>query len=549
MPNALLTQWVEKLLAIDQLRDFTRTLADGADSREFCHRLRERLGITIAAEETELRHIPARGPAVVVANHSYGLTDAVITSNLLFRRREDIRYLANEQVLGLEGVRRLVFPVDLSGSAESRRANARSLRKSLEWLDQGGLLVVFPAGEVAHWQWKRMRVTEPEWNENAVRLARRSGAKVVPMWIDGANSAAFHLAGLAHPVLRTAMLPREFLRRRDCTIRVRIGHAATAEWVERRGDDATAYLRERCESLRPRRRGPAFRMQAQRRLIDASGTAALRAEIAELPEERRLAAGGQLEVWHLQAEEAPAVMREIGRLREFTFRAVGEGTGKPCDLDRFDAYYQQLVLWDTRAGAVAGGYRIHTRPGGYVSTLFRLSPEFHERLGPAVELGRSFIAEGYQRQYESLLLLWKGIGAWVAAHPEFGTLYGPVSISNAYSPLARASLVHGLRRLAWREDLAPFARPRIPFVSLWKPVVAYDLDELDALVADIDGPGSGAPVLVRQYLKLGGKLAAFHVDPSFGNTVDGLIVVDLRRAPRKLLERYMGAEGAAKFLG
>jgi len=548
MPNALLSQWTEKLLAIDELRSVTKELSAGAGSREFCSRLQERLGLTIDADDSELRHIPESGPVVVVANHSFGLTDAVITSNLLFRRREDIRYLANKEVLAVDGVRELVFPVDLSESAEARRMNARSVRESLQWLDKGGLLVIFPAGEVAHWRWSRLSVTEAAWSENPVRLARRSGATLVPMWIEGGNSAAFHLAGIAHPALRTAMLPREFLRRRDYSVSVRIGHAAPAQWVDRRGDRATEYLQTRCESLRPRSRRAAFRLRPLRAVGPAVAREELEREIAALPAERRLSRGAELEVWMTTMNESPMMLREIGRLREETFRAVGEGTGKVRDLDRFDSTYRQLVLWDPAAGAVAGGYRFHTLPGGYVDTLFRLAPEFHTRLGPAIELGRSFITAAYQRRFESLLLLWKAIGAFVAANPEFGTLYGPVSISNAYSPLARASLVAGLRKLAWRGDLAAHAKPRLPFVSFQKPVVAYDLAELDALVTDIDGAGMGIPILVKHYLKLGGQFAGFHVDPAFSNSLDGLIAVNLRQTPRKLLERYMGAVGAERFL-
>ena len=548
MPNAMLAQWAEKLLAVDELRALTRELADGACSREFCSRLQQRLGLTIETADQELLHIPATGPTVVVANHSFGLADAVITSNVLFRRREDIRYLANQQVMEMNGVRELVFPVDLSDSPAARRTNARSLRDSLNWLDAGGLLVVFPAGVVAHWKWSTLGVTEDKWNENPVRLARRSGAKVVPMWITGGNSAAFHLAGLAHPALRTAMLPREFMRRRHFTVRVRIGHAASTSWVERRGEAATAYLRTRCESMKPRRRMPALRLQPMRAIAAAAPAEALAREIGALPADRCLAKGTALEVWRLQMQEAPTVLREIGRLRELTFRPAGEGTGKPCDLDRFDASYQQLVLWNPLSQTIAGGYRFSTEPGGYLTTLFRLDREFYRRLGPAIELGRSFITAPYQRNYESLLLLWKAIGAYVAANMEFATLYGPVSISNAYSSLARASLVSGLRKFAWREDLAPYAKPKIPFVTFQKPVVAYDLDELDALVADIDGPGKGIPILVKHYLKMGGKLAAFHVDPSFSNTVDGLITVNLKETPRKLLDRYMGSAAAEEFL-
>jgi putative hemolysin len=549
--SPIMTAIAEKLLGIEELRAMTSELARGADSKEFCARLQERLALKIDISEEELERIPTTGATVVVANHSFGLADAVITSNLLFRRRSDIRYLANEMILQVDGVRDLCFPVDLRDTPEARRTNARSLRDSLKWLDQGGLLVVFPAGEVAHWRWSTLRVTESKWNENPARLAQRSGAKVLPMWIDGHNSPVFHLAGLAHPALRTAMLPREFVTRRHFTVRVRIGNATPADWVERRGDDATDYLRNRCESLRNQKRFPSIRFKPVRRIITAVGAEALAREISSLPKDRCLASGHSLQVWHCQWKEAPAVLREIGRLREITFRAAGEGTGKSCDLDRFDPLYGQLVLWNAEKKEIAGGYRFSTTDSGercYSTTLFKLHPQFFERMGPAIELGRSFITLPYQRSFEPLMLLWKAIGTYIVRHPRYTTLYGPVSISNAYSPLARASLIAGLKKLAWRADLAEFVRPRVPFRPQSRPVVAYDIDELDALVAEIEREGKGIPILVKHYLKLGGKLAGFNLDPAFAYAVDGLIVVNLLETPRKLLERYMGRAEAAQFL-
>jgi putative hemolysin len=194
----------------------------------------------------------------------------------------------------------------------------------------------------------------------------------------------------------------------------------------------------------------------------------------------------------------------------------------------------------------------------YTSTLFDYRPEFFARLGPAIELGRSFVRPEYQRQYAPLLLLWKGISAVAARRPDHPVLFGAVSISNDYTPASRRLIV---RYLESQED-ARYACPRL--AGLLRPRKAFhprpgtdnesislllrDAEELSAVVADVEPDGKGIPILLKQYLRLGGKLLGFNVDPKFSNTLDGLIMVDLRQVPAALLQRYLGKEAAAKFI-
>lgn len=258
-------------------------------------------------------------------------------------------------------------------------------------------------------------------------------------------------------------------------------------------------------------------------------------------------------------------MREIGRLRELTFRAAGEGTGREIDIDRFDGHYDQLVLWNLKDGAIAGGYRIGATeailpgrgPAGlYTSTLFRFQPEFFRRLGPAAELGRSFVCPEYQKLYMPLLMLWQGIGAWIVRHPECRYLFGPVSISDTYAPASRLLLSTALLETAGEPELARLVRPRRPLRSAqagsirreWRRLRLSEPEQLSELVASLEPDGKGMPVLLRQYLKLGGRLLAFNVDRQFSNTLDGLILVDLLRTEPQLLQRYLTADGARTFL-
>ena len=259
------------------------------------------------------------------------------------------------------------------------------------------------------------------------------------------------------------------------------------------------------------------------------------------------------------------MLREIGRLRELTFRAESEGTGEPLDLDSFDQHYLHLFLWSKPAREVAGAYRLGPTPdllprfgapGLYSSTLFHFSPELFGRIGPALELGRSFVRPEYQKRYAPLMLLWKGITRYVSDHPECAVLFGAVSISNDYNPVSRCLLVSFLETQK-EAGLADLVRPRRPYrrshaTHLHELAVSRllpDIDELSAPIADLERDGKGVPILIKQYMKAGGRVLGFNIDPHFSNVLDVLMMAALRRAPLPMLERYMGRERAAAFLG
>jgi hypothetical protein len=252
------------------------------------------------------------------------------------------------------------------------------------------------------------------------------------------------------------------------------------------------------------------------------------------------------------------MLREIGRLREITFRAAGEGTGKREDLDEFDESYLHLFVWHADRREVVGAYRIGEveglrrmfgTNGLYTATLFHFGDAFLDRLGPAIELGRSFVRPEYQRTFAPLLLLWKGIGQYVARHPQYKVLFGPVSISNSYSSACRELMVAWLEQRNLLRELAGFVSARNPFRrQACRVPRAVGLEDISEVIRDIDRGVTGVPVLLRQYLKLGGKLVGFNVDRSFSDALDGLIVVDLTKTEPKLLERYLGRNEAKTFL-
>jgi putative hemolysin len=283
----------------------------------------------------------------------------------------------------------------------------------------------------------------------------------------------------------------------------------------------------------------------------------LQHEIASLPAHLRLIDAPACQVYWSPADRIPRVLREIGRLRELTYRAVGEGTGRAIDLDAFDDCYLHLFSWDPRARRIIGAYRLGQtdRLAGpdalYTRTLFRYDERLLQRLSPALELGRSFVDPDYQRNYNALLQLWKGIGRFVTEHPRYRMLFGPVSVSTRYSSRTHALLTAFLTQNHRDADLAPLVEAlQPPSGPCATPlgVLPRTADDADRLIARLEPDGKGMPILLRQYLKLNARVLGFNVDPAFGDVLDALMVVDLTTVDRAILNRYMGRDAAAGFL-
>ncbi len=536
--------------------------------------LRE-MDIDLRIDAADLDRIPKKGPVVAVGNHPYGVLDGAVLAVLLSRVRSDVKILTNVLLAGIPELERSCIFVDPLGAPESPARNRRALRQALEWLENGGLLALFPAGEVSRWQLPQGAVVDGEWNTTAARLIRKTGASALPVYFPGHNSVGFQLAGMIHPRLPLVLLLQEFLQQEGKAVELRVGSAVPASTIAEIRDErsATAYLRWRTYLLAERGKKRVRLPQAVRAVLSPRpakavippvATERLRADLDRLGSDRRLIEAGELEVYAAQGREIPNVLREIGRLREITFRAAGEGTGKPCDLDRFDEYYWHLLLWHREKQQVIGAYRAANTAeviaergiaGLYTSTLFQYDPRLFAGMGPALELGRSFVCCESQRQYAPLLHLWKAIGRFVSLRPETPVLFGAVSISNTYNRASRELIYSFFASRKAGNGLAELIRPRRPFrpgpLKPWdcRSVCGFlrDLDQLSEPIADVETDGKGLPVLLRQYAKIGGRLLGFNVDPKFSDVLDGLIMVDLRDTNRSVLERYLGKSGAAGF--
>jgi putative hemolysin len=577
-----LMTWVEKplekFLSLDGLNRTYAEVAAQSRKDDFFKACLDTLRIRYTIHPVELDKIPSRGPLVVVANHPFGAIEAVLLGDLLKGIRPDYKFLGNYLLHHIPELREKVIAVDPFGNKlDAPLSNIKGLKHTLKWLKDGGALVVFPAGEVSHLYLKKGRVIDAPWIKHVAGVIRFAKATVLPVYFSGRNSILFQLMGLIHPRLRTALLPRELLKKSDQMISLTIGNPIFWRKLKRINSDESMihYLRivtymlsnqnSTAGKMRPRVPFMGQRSVVPQPLIAPIEPSVLEHEIGYLPPQQRLLENDHYAVYLAESTQIPQLLNEIGRLREKTFRDIGEGTGNAIDLDRFDSYYLHLFLWDKKQAKVAGAYRIGTvkailkkfGPSGlYTASLFRFKRGFLYQLGNALEMGRSFICTQYQKKHESLFLLWRGIAEFILRHPQYNTLFGPVSISQKYHTVSKNLMIQFLKDKKLDQKLSRYVTARHPFrtkrvkridnVSIQASI--QDIDDVSVLISEIEADGKGMPSLLRHYLNLNARLLSFNVDKTFSNVVDGLILVDLTQTDPRLLKRFMGAQGVKRFL-
>lgn len=575
-PNGLITSLILNRLKQSALwvkyQHIRETRLSG--SRFIEHALAE-LNVQFQCFSDELQRIPSTGPVIVIANHPFGALEGLILALILSRRRPDFRILANKWLSMIPEIADYFFWIDPFGTRQAVRFNATSIRHAVAHVQHDGLLAIFPAGEVSHLRIRERRISDPPWQSFAARLAHKTNAKIVPVFFGGVNSLTFQLMGLLHPRLRTLMLPRELMNKSHTPIRLRIGNPITLTPSPQKNDpdDLTRYFRARTyclghalESNRKPKNQPMIQLRDQPIGINHEPIhlQRIRSELYNESTSTRLTEGGDYEVFLTTASQSPTTISEIGILREYSFRAIGEGTGEHVDLDRFDEDYLHLVLWHKHQTRIAGAYRLgcvdrivpeHGMDGIYTSTLFKFKRTMPLLHTPSLELGRSFILPEFQKSYWPLLLMWRGISRFLVENPRYRYVFGPISISPKYHPRSVQLILSFLDRYHSHAELKYFVTPRVPFA--WHGpyrnedniILNYihSIDALSDLISEIEPDAASIPVLVRQYLNLGGKIIHFNVDPQFNWTTDALVVVDLQHTPQAILQKFMGREGYARW--
>lgn len=504
-----------------------------------------RLDCRWMVDHVERERIPQEGAVVIAANHPMGAIDALALLAFIGSIRRDVRILANDVLAEFfPGLGDLLLPLRIFGG----RPAPESLAAVDAALAAGMAVIVFPAGEVS--RLTPAGVADTRWRRGFLRFAERAGADVVPVHLGGRNSALFYGLSALYKPFGTALLPREMFARAGSRIEIRVGHAHSPRALleESRGlDRALAVVRKSLYAIGKGRDAhvpvlaPLAHAACVRHLIAELGMLEV---LGDTPDGKRILAG--------RLAPGSALMREIGRLRELTFRAVGEGTGRRLDVDRHDAWYEHIVLWDPVACEIVGAYRLvrvaevlaeRGLAGLYTATLFDFDRRLMPQLRQGVELGRSFVAPKHWGS-RSLDWLWYGIGAWLRRHPDVRYLFGPVSISAAMPEAAREQLVAYYRRHHGSTDaLARSHRPYEPATVL-PEFEALDADAaFRVLKANLDRLGARVPTLYKQYTDLcepgGARFLAFGTDPEFAGAVDGLILVDLSTLKPKKRARYL----------
>lgn len=513
---------------------------------------------------TGLENIPKEGPCVIVCNHPHGMSDGLMFGDIAMKVRSDIRIVVNEFLQCVRGMVPYEIMVDVYGGEAAKRANMAGMREILRWLKGGHCILVFPSGSAATYSHRDRRVIDDPWQANIASLIRKTGATVVPMHISGRTGIFFQIISIINKGMRANFLAREILRDGRMRHTIRLGKAISPATIAMTENDESLsdYLRLSSMLLRyPQTTAAATAPERSMAEIEPHVPAEeLLAEINALPAEALYAETSiGLKVYAAEAAQIPNILHEIGILREHTFRAVGEGSGNACDLDDFDQHYTHLIMWDSHANRLAGAYRMgrtdkilqnQGTKGIYNSQFFKFSDKLLEVMSHGLEMGRAFICKEYQRHPASLDTLWMGIGHYLARHTEYRYLYGTVSISSEYTPASRALMLTYLKEHCMNSDLMgevsafypPTGAELLSEDARLVSTAVKEVRQLTGLVADIEPDSKSIPVLLRQYLRLGGRMLSFGIDNDFGGTLDCLVMVDMTLTPRRILDRYCGKE-------
>ena len=578
---------LERFLKIQKVNDCYSFILEHPELGNFFDKALVSLGASVEVSQDDMQRIPKEGPLIIVSNHPYGGLDGIALGSLMLRVRDDFKFMANGLLAHMELIKPYLIQVNPFGGKNAIKENITALKDTIKFLKQGGVISTFPSGTVSHLQLKKMQITDPVWNENIANIARRTNATVLPVYIEGCNSVLFQIMGLIHPILRTVMLPREMVSRpKKGLIKIKIGKPISPKKMSYFDTDKelTAWFRLNTYMLRERAKKPSaeasyfdfgslvqnlgriipVKKAQMQEIIAPINPDEMEAEINALPEENTLIKGDKISVYYAYAWQIKRTMFEIGRLREITFRAVGEGTGKSFDIDEFDSYYLHIFMWDSQERKIVGAYRVGRTDkimeslgpqGLYTTTLFKIKKELFDKINPALEMGRSFITIEYQKKRSTLALLWRGIGVYVSRKPYYKTLFGPVSINPEYNAVSKDLIVQFLSEHKIAPKLSRYVKakkpPKVKLNAADKECVVScktDVDFISALISEIEVDNKGIPTLLKHYLKLNGQILSFNVDPAFGNCLDGLIMVNLSNTDFSLLKVYMGEEQAKKYL-
>ncbi len=554
-----------KILRVSRLNEIYEKHKEKKDI-VFLNAILNEVKIEFEIPQEDLKRIPKEGAFITVSNHPLGGIDGILLLKLLLEKRPDYKIIANFLLHRIEPLRKYVMPVNPFEDKKDIKSSLIGVKSALIHLKNGYPLGIFPAGEVSTFKDGKLVIDKP-WEEGAIKLIKKANVPVIPIYFHAKNSKLFYLLSSISGTLRTAKLPSELLSQKDRVIKVRIGKPISVAEQQDYDDinDFHNFIRRKTYMLSNsyEKQGNILTnynlkiQKAPENIIAAIATEKIEKEIALLNENNKsLLSSKNYKVYLAESDEIENILLEIGRLREITFREVGEGTNKAIDLDTYDSFYRHLFLWDDDAKKIVGAYRMgfgkeifenYGIEGFYVNELFKIEQELFGMMKSTIEMGRAFIIKEYQQKPMPLFLLWKGIISVTLRNPEYKYLMGGVSISNQFSNFSKSLMIEFMKSNYYDPYIAQYVHPKKEYKVKLKDAdkdfvfdtTKSDMNKFDKIIDEIEPGNLRLPVLLKKYVKQNAKLVAFNVDPKFNNSVDGLMYIRIADLPESTVKPVM----------
>lgn len=538
---------------------------------DFLKYLLDDLNVQYELYDVDLSRIPKEGPFIIVSNHPLGALDGILMMHIIGQVRPDFKIMGNFLLHRIKPLEPMVIPVNPFESRKEAFDSTAGMRNSIRHIREGGCLGIFPAGEVSTKD-EEGSITDRQWQESAIKLIKKMEVPIIPMYFHAKNSPLFYRLASLSPNLQTAMLPREMVRPRYSPIKIRIGKPilpkAQQEFQELK--PFCDFLRKKTYSLStyythnkslmdalkiPTPLAINIKSKKVKEIVEETDLELIVQDIEGLKrtEDALLFKNNNYECYFSKAEHIPNILRELGRLREITFRQIGEGTNREIDLDQYDLHYHHLFLWDEAQKQIVGAYRMAIGrevydqfgvKGFYLSELFHIEPELHPFFKRSIEMGRAFVVPSYQQKPMPLFLLWRGIVHITLRNPDQKYIIGGVSISNQFSDFSKSLMIEFMKSHYYDPYVAQFVRPKNEFKVKLKDAdrefffdeAEADLNKFDKLIDELEPNLLRVPVLIKKYIKQNARLIGFNVDPKFNDAIDGLMYIRIRDLPESTVK-------------
>ena len=551
-----------KISTLNKVYNRNRHLKDVA----FLNGILDDLQIKFEIPEEDLKRLPKDGAYITISNHPLGGIDGVLLLKLMLEREPNFKIIANFLLHRIHPLKKYIMPVNPFENLKDAKSSVVGIKETFRHLSDGKPLGIFPAGEVSTYKDGKLMVDKP-WEEGAIKVIRKAQVPVIPIYFHAKNSRLFYLLSKISGTFRTAKLPSEVFSQKNRVIKVRVGKPISVnEQNEYKTlEEYSEFLRKKTYMLaNPFEKEshflptPSLKIpKSPKTIVTAANSEKMIAEVdAVRNSDCRLLQSKNYEVFFTEAHQIPNILHEIGRLREITFREVGEGTNESIDLDKHDKYYHHLFLWDSDANKIAGAYRMglgskiypkYGINGFYLNDLFRFEPELYDMMHKSIEMGRAFIIKEYQQKPMPLFLLWKGIMHTTLRYPEHKFLLGGVSISNQFSDFSKSLMIEFMKSNYYDPYIAQYIHPKKEYKVKLKDAdkdfifneTEADLNKFDKIIDELEPGSLRLPVLIKKYIKQNAKVVAFNVDPLFNNAVDGLMYIRIADIPESTMKPVM----------